>query len=439
MAGILSVIPMLILGNASGPDAGNTAAPGEPASGCAEAGCHTGTGNPTRDSGVQVVFPDGPVYIPGVKQRWTVRVTGATTAAYGFQLSARLASNERTGQAGDLAPAPGEPVQVICQDNRVTKPCRADAPIQFAMHTMPRSSDTWFVEWTPPDSNAGDVKVYVAGNAVNNNGQSTGDRIFLNNFTLTPRAPISGPPVIRTAQPVLQAFDNSERVSAGSWIQIFGTNLSDATQVWGGDDFAGALAPTSLRGIRVNVNNRPAFVSFISPNQINVQAPADDSTGPVPVEVIHSGGTSNRVTINKSRVSPALLTTPNFNVGGRQYAAALHTDLTTFVGRSGLIAGVNFRPARPGDTIIVYAVGCGPTDPASPAGRIVSGLNFLSSPFQVRFGETVAQAQAFMEPNFVGLCRFNVTVPNVADGDIRLDATVDGVATGQTLFTTVQR
>ncbi|MBK5293688.1 MAG: hypothetical protein JJE04_18670, partial [Acidobacteriia bacterium] len=121
---------------------------------------------------------------------------------------------------------------------------------------------------------------------------------------------------------------------------------------------------------------------------------------------------------------------------------ALHTDLTTFVGRTGLIAGVNFRPAKAGDIIIAYALGCGPTSPASPAGQIVSGLNFLASPVEVRFGETVAQAQGFMEPNFVGLCRFNITVPNVtgdAQGDIRIDATVDAVATGQTVFTTVQR
>jgi uncharacterized membrane protein YGL010W len=50
-----------------------------------------------------------------------------------------------------------------------------------------------------------------------------------------------------------------------------------------------------------------------------------------------------------------------------------------------------------------------------------------------------AQAQGFLAAGAVGLCQFNVTVPNVSDGDIRIDATVDGTATGQTLYTTVQR
>jgi uncharacterized protein (TIGR03437 family) len=287
--------------------------------------------------------------------------------------------------------------------------------------------------------------VYVAGNAANNNAQNTGDLIFLRNFTLTFKAgapPISGPPVIRQAQPVLQAFDNSARLSSGSWMQIFGDNLSASTRPWGGGDFNGSQAPTSLDGIRVNVNGKPAFVAFISPNQINAQAPDDTAAGPVEVEVVHSGGVSNKVTVTKTKVSTALLTTPAFNIGGKQYAAALHTDFTTFVGRTGLIAGVPFRPARPGETIILFAVGCGPTNPSSPAGVVNASAAPVASPLQVTFGQTVATAQAFLAAQAVGLCQFNITVPNVTGdetGDIRLDASVDGVATGQTLFTNVQR
>ena len=444
ISAILSVIPAMILAFNNGPDAGSTGAVagGEPAAACAQAGCHVGTGNPTAGSGVEIDFPEGLTYTPGQKQALTIRVTGAQTRVYGFQMSARLASNERTGQAGDLAPSAGEPVQVVCQDNRPVKPCRADAPVQFAMHTMPRSTNSFKVDWTPPATDSGNVRIYVAGNAANGDTQNTGDRIFLRNYTLTPRAGISGLPVIREAQPVLQAFDNSARISSGTYVQIFGSNLAGTTRSWGGADFNGPNAPTVLDTVRVNVNNKPAYVSFISPGQINVQTPDDPAEGPVQVEVVHSGGTGNKVTLTKTKVSPTLLTTPAFNVGGKQYLAALHTDLTTFVGPTGLIAGVAFRPARVGDIIIAYALGCGPTNPASPAGQIVSGLNFLASPVQVRFGETVAQAQGFMEPNFVGLCRFNITVPNVtgdAQGDIRIEATVDAVATGQTLFTTVQR
>ena len=53
--------------------------------------------------------------------------------------------------------------------------------------------------------------------------------------------------------------------------------------------------PTTLDGVSVNVGSKPAYVYFISPSQINVQAP-DVGTGPVPVTVTTAGGTSVAVT-----------------------------------------------------------------------------------------------------------------------------------------------
>ena len=42
--------------------------------------------------------------------------------------------------------------------------------------------------------------------------------------------------------------------------------------------------------------------------------------------------------------------------------------------------------------------------------------------------------------NFVGLYQFNIVVPaNAPDGDLPLEMTVDGIATGQTLFLTVKK
>ena len=43
----------------------------------------------------------------------------------------------------------------------------------------------------------------------------------------------------------------------------------------------GVNAPTSLDGVSVTVNGRPAFIYFISPNQININTPEDTATGPV--------------------------------------------------------------------------------------------------------------------------------------------------------------
>jgi uncharacterized protein (TIGR03437 family) len=383
-----------------------------------------------------------------VKQRWTIRVTGAQTAIYGFQVSARLSSNERLGQAGSFQPVDGT-TQVLCQDNRPKTggaTCRPQTPIEFGEHTLAGPSNAFVIEWTPPTANEGNVRVYVAGNAANASGDVTGDRIFLNNYTLTPQAGMP-PPQLRSQTPVLQAFSGMTGLSAGTYLEIYGSNFTSNTRQWGAADFTegGTRAPTSLDGVKVNINGKPAFVYFISPGQVNVQAPDDEALGNVAIEVETAGGKSNAATVNKTRVSPALLAPSSFNIGGRQYVVAQFADFSAYVGRSNLIpgSGLTFRPARPGEIITVFAVGCGPTTPSSSAGVVVSGeLRRLASPLQVTFGSTVAQAQGFMTPNVVGLCQLNITVPNVtgdANGDIRIDATVDGAATGQTLFTTVQQ
>lgn len=429
---ILGHFSLNLIANSGGADPGHTAGPGEDQAGCAKNGCHAGTANPTRDSGVEIDFPDGATtYTPGVKQRWQVRVTGAASAIYGFQVSARLSDDS---QAGTLTPT-NQRTQVFCHDN----PCRSTS-IQYITHTLADSSNTFEFEWTPPDTDSGPVRIFAAGNAANGNGQNSGDRIFLRNFTLTPRAAQTQRPAIRADGPVLQVFSGTQVISPGTWAELYGENLSSITRQWAGSDFQGNQAPTELSGVKVRIAGRPAFISYISPTQVNVQVPEGIGTGDaIPVEIENAGGTA-QTTVRAAAVSPALLTTPIFNVGGKQYVAALHTDLTTFVGRANLIAGVPFRPAKPGDRIIIYAVGCGPTDPASPPGQIVTGgLRRVSSPFTVRFGETNATAEAFMEPSNVGLCRFDVTVPNVADGDIAIQATVGGLNDNQSLFTTVQR
>ncbi|MEZ4388154.1 MAG: choice-of-anchor V domain-containing protein [Candidatus Krumholzibacteriia bacterium] len=43
-------------------------------------------------------------------------------------------------------------------------------------------SRTWNFQWTAPDAGTGDVALYVAGNAANNNGLNSGDRIYATFF-----------------------------------------------------------------------------------------------------------------------------------------------------------------------------------------------------------------------------------------------------------------
>ena len=43
---------------------------------------------------------------------------------------------------------------------------------------------------------------------------------------------------------------------------------------------------------------------------------------------------------------------------------AVREGVEPFEALEGLVAGASFRPAKPGDTIILYGIGFGPTDPA---------------------------------------------------------------------------
>ena len=77
-------------------------------------------------------------------------------------------------------------------------------------------------------------------------------------------------------------------IQPGEWVSIYGANLASGTGVWKGD------FPTSLAGTSVTINGRSAFLSFVSPGQINLQAPDDSATGPVSVVVTTAAGKARR-------------------------------------------------------------------------------------------------------------------------------------------------
>src|SRR5262245_17884102 len=98
-AGAVVGVPLLLIALEIGPDAGFSGVPSELGT-CASAGCHTGLANTSPGS----VSANATTYVPGVRQRITVTVTdpAASQRAWGFQMTARLASNSAT-MAGSFA------------------------------------------------------------------------------------------------------------------------------------------------------------------------------------------------------------------------------------------------------------------------------------------------------------------------------------------------
>lgn len=236
------------------------------------------------------------------------------------------------------------------------------------------------------------------------------------------------------------AFGQFKSIAPGSWIEIFGLNLSTNSRSWSGTDFSGVNAPTSLDGTKITVGGQAAFIDFISPGQVNAQVPSNIGTGPQSIVAATPAGSSAPYTITVNSVQPGLLAPSSFSIAGKQNVVALFSDGTTFVLPPATIPGVASRRAQPGDVITLYGIGFGPVTPSIPAGQIVQQSNTLALPFQILFGPTPATfSYDGLAPSAVGLYQFNVTVPNVSSSDaVPVTVTVGGVAQTQTLYIAVQ-
>jgi uncharacterized protein (TIGR03437 family) len=244
-------------------------------------------------------------------------------------------------------------------------------------------------------------------------------------------------PTIRTADPVLPSFMGAAGFGSNMYVEIHGANFTAITRTWADTDFTGSSAPTQLEGVSVKINGKNAFVYFISPTQINVDTPDDTAIGPVTVQVFTPLGPSNTVTVTRSRLSPTLLTTPQFNVAGKQYVVATNSDFSAFVGPPNLIAGLNFATRQPGDTISIYAIGAGPTDPATQAGVVAATNAPLALNFQLKIGGVVSQAICVSIGGTVGVYQLNIVIPQVPPGDQPIEFIVDSVSNNQNLVISI--
>jgi uncharacterized protein (TIGR03437 family) len=240
------------------------------------------------------------------------------------------------------------------------------------------------------------------------------------------------------------AFGGFANVAPGSWVEIYGTNLAPDTREWAGTDFSGNNAPTTLDGVQVMIGGQNAFIDYISssPGQVNAQLPSNIATGGMLQLTLSNGGViSNPVNIFVNPTEPGLLAPASFNIGGKQYAVALLSDGATYVLPTGAIAGINSRPAHPGETITLYGVGFGPVSGGFSAGEIVTGDNQLTTSFQMTFGGSMAQlTYDGLAPTFVGLYQFDVVVPAIADSDaVPLTFNLGGTPGTQALYTAVQQ
>ncbi|MBI1357990.1 MAG: hypothetical protein GC160_26950 [Acidobacteria bacterium] len=234
---------------------------------------------------------------------------------------------------------------------------------------------------------------------------------------------------------VVQGASFGDAISSGSWVTIFGTDLAQQTRLWRDDEIVEGQLPSALDGIRVVVNGVPASIYFISPSQINIQAPDLSALGPVTVEILQNDISQAQSTAQVAAAAPGFFM---FDPEGRRYVAAVHAD-GTLLGPEGLFGqSLLTRPAEPGEVVLLFGTGFGPTDPSVPAGHVFSGAATLSNPVRVLIGDLVADV-LFAGLTGAGLHQLNVVVPPAArSGDLSLVAETMGMSTQEGAFLTVQ-
>ncbi len=238
-------------------------------------------------------------------------------------------------------------------------------------------------------------------------------------------------PIISTTNGIVNGASFTVGIAPNTFITINGTNFTTVTDTW---TVTGGVLPASLDGVSVSIGGLPAYVNYISPTQINVLTPANLTDEFPMVTVTNSVGTSVAELVVSSEYMPAFFTWPGNQV------VATHTDFT-FAAKNGTFPGGTTVPAKPGETIILYGTGFGPTSPATPVGLVVPSGKTYSTTAAPTVEVNLVSATVYgaaLAPGFAGLYQLAFQVPQLPDGDYQLFAIVGEPAANVPMLTVQQ-
>lgn len=187
-------------------------------------------------------------------------------------------------------------------------------------------------------------------------------------------------------------------VSPGQFVTLFGTGLGPPTLTLA----PSVPFPTSLAGVSVLIQGRPAPLYYVSSGQISALVPFATSGTTADIVVRQGNQESNRVNVPLSRTSPGIFTR---NESGTGAGAILKADFT-------IVSATN-APRR-GDTILIYLTGLGALNPplADGAAAPANPLSRVTDTVNVYIGGRKANVGfAGAAPGFAGLYQLNVVIP----------------------------
>jgi uncharacterized protein (TIGR03437 family) len=184
----------------------------------------------------------------------------------------------------------------------------------------------------------------------------------------------------------------------------------------------------------------------VSPGQVNIITPATPSTGNgVPVVVSVNGQPSAAFSITLQNLAPSFFAWSPSTADFGKYLVAQHAAMNyTNVGKVGLFPGTPATfttPAKPGETIILYGTGFGPTSPVIPPGieSLTTNYSLSPTPTATVGGISAPVVFAGVVATLSDVYQFDITIPlSAPSGDLPLIVNVNGTLSTSGLITVQQ-
>ncbi len=283
---------------------------------------------------------------------------------------------------------------------------------------------------------------YSAFNQIPLQNYTSGSPLVLGNLVIITAIVQNGgtatatPSIASNGVIMASAFGGYRTAAPGAFIEIYGSNLAGTTRGWSASDFVNGAAPTMLDNVSVTIGGVPAYVSYVSPAQVNVEIPDGAPLGGVDAVVLtYNAQPSVASQILVTNLQGGILAPASFNVNGKQYVAAFHAD-NSFV-TNGTVPGVQGTPAKAGETIVIYGLGFGPVNPStvSYSGQIAQGTSTLQNPVTFLFNGAFEATPVYqgLSPGLTGVDQFDVTIPQgLPAGDVSITVLQNGQPIAQT-------
>jgi uncharacterized protein (TIGR03437 family) len=222
-----------------------------------------------------------------------------------------------------------------------------------------------------------------------------------------------------------QSIANSASGTAGpyapnTFVTIYGQNLAYTTAALTASEVVGGTLPWVLpgTGVTVLINNIPANIYYVSPTQVNILIPPSVGTGPAMLQLVVDALAGPAIPIMLQTAAPGFFQSDATTIIG------VHTNGSTITSAS---------PAVPGETVVLFASGLGPTNPAAIPDQIpqtAASVTPISNFSMLINGVAVDPALIFyagVVPTFAGLFQINVQLPGTVTANPQIQIGYAGV------------